>query len=524
MSDPAVTNPYVATDAELPKHDGLIKGAIFALVVLFSMNLLNYVDRYVLAAVSNSIMEDLQIRPGPFGWLASSFIIVYTIVSPLVGWLGDRYSRRMILAFGVGLWSVATVGTAFAANFNQMFIARALLGVGEASYGVVAPTLLADLFVPRLRGRVMGLFYLALPVGTAIGYATGGLMEKLATEHAGVIRDWMAGHGLGSLAPYFVGWRSAFWVVGVPGIVLALCGLIIHDPGRGASERRASKGHAGEGRPDKAEPAGKPGLGEYLEVLRTPSYLFNTAGMAAVTFTIGAYGYWMPAYFFYVHGTQSTFKIVIGLALAGAGILGVLLGMWLPDRLQQSTRRAYLLWPAFAVLTAIPFGVVGLLAPNTWASLGLLFVASILLTSCLGPCNTVTANVVAANRRAVGYALSIFLLHLFGDIPSPPMIGTLSSEFARPEWRQSPVVRLLEGLGAKPIDLSARGAEAHKAVGEAASEALGTANLTAGMLVIIPILLLGSLCFFLGSRTLPRDQDRARASGGDDPEGAVPLH
>ena len=121
-------------------------------------------------------------------------MIVYTIVSPLMGWLGDRYNRRRLLAFGVGLWSVATVGTAFARGFYDMFFWRALLGVGEASYGIIAPALLADLFPPKHRGRVMGLYFLALPLGGAIGYGDRRLLRRACD------------------------WRIAFWVVGFPGL------------------------------------------------------------------------------------------------------------------------------------------------------------------------------------------------------------------------------------------------------------------------------------------------------------------
>lgn len=478
------------------------RAALFALLVLFSMNLLNYVDRYVLAAVGKAIMQDLRLRPGAFGVLGSAFIVVYTVVSPLVGWLGDRYSRRVILAFGVGLWSVATVATAFASTFGQMFLARALLGVGEASYGVVAPALLSDLFSRQSRGRVMGLFYLALPLGTAVGYAVGGLVQSWATTHAGAILSWTASAGLEPLGRSLVGWRASFWVVGVPGLALAAAALMIRDPGRGASEGLLTAGRG-------------PGWKEYLQLLRTPSYLLNTAGMAAVTFTIGAYGHWMPTFFQYVHHTRPRDNLQIGLALAAAGLLGVLLGMWLPDRLSRFTRRAYLLWPALAVLGAIPFGAAGLLAPTRWTALGLLFLASVLLTSCLGPCNTVTANVVVPNRRAVGYALSLFLLHLLGDIPSPPLIGGLASSLARPAVRESSVGRFFEQVGARPVrpeDL-ARSSRHPGRLRAHGHRPTGPMNLTAGMLVIIPVLGLGAGCFLLGARFLPEDQERASRGG-----------
>ncbi|HWE36777.1 MAG TPA: MFS transporter [Isosphaeraceae bacterium] len=449
-----------------------IRGALFALGVLFSMNLLNYVDRYIFAAVGPAIMKDLNLGSGKFGVLASSFMVVYTFVSPVVGYLGDRADRRRLLAFGVGLWSLATVGTAFAANFGQMFVARALLGVGEASYGVVAPALLADLFEPRARARVLGFFYLALPLGTAVGYGLGGVIES----------HWS--------------WRAAFWVVGLPGLLLAVAGMLLHDPGRGASE-----GHKGQGP--------RRGVADYLSLFRTPSFLLNTAGMAAVTFTLGAVGQWVPNFYERVRGMPQRDKLWIGLALAVAGTLGVLIGMWLPDRLLRRTRRAYMLWPAFAVSLSIPFGVAGLLARPNWASIAFLFVASVLATSCLGPCNAVTAAVVPPSRRSAGFALSIFLLHLYGDIPSPPLIGELADWLGRPEARASAIGRSFEALGAVPVP---------------AANGEGLTNLTAGMLLIVPVLALGSLAFWWGSRHLVRDEDRARALGGLDFDDPPALH
>ena len=172
---------------------GSLQSPYFALIVLFSMNLLNYIDRYVFFSTGPKMSRELGFSDSQFGTLSVSFMIVYTIASPLIGFLGDRTSRRRLISFGVALWSVATVGTAFAGGFYDMFFWRALLGVGEASYGIIAPALLADLFPPKFRGRVMGLYYLALPLGGAIGYGIGG---------------WFAKHS---------DWRSAFWVVGIPG-------------------------------------------------------------------------------------------------------------------------------------------------------------------------------------------------------------------------------------------------------------------------------------------------------------------
>jgi MFS family permease len=466
-------NSPVSRSAELvsPRAAVLptIGGKYFALVVLFVMNLLNYIDRYSFFAAGSHIQRDLDIDDYWFGVLGVSFMIVYTIVSPLMGWMGDRYNRKLLLAGGVGLWSLATVGTAFAANFHHMFFWRALLGLGEASYGSIAPALLSDLFPVNERGRAMGVYYLALPVGTALGYMLGGS-----------IADWL-------------GWPQVFLVVGFPGLLAAAAGLIMSDPGRGASEGGAPVGKAG-----------RPRLVEYLDLFRTPTFIYNTAGMAAVTFATGAYAAWGSTFYQRVHGLSAADagKWIGGL-LVGAGVVGIVLGMFIPDLLYRVTRRAYLLLAAFAVMVAIPLGVVGVLDPEYRSSLGFLFGASILLSMVLGPCNTVTANVVPANRRAAAYATFIFLIHLFGDISSPILLGWISDLFGKPHVASSPIGRFFASLGAVPVD---------------------DTNLTIAMLAVAPVLVLGCIFFLLGSRHLPADQEKIRGSGTITAEGLAQFH
>jgi MFS transporter, Spinster family, sphingosine-1-phosphate transporter len=184
----------------------------------------------------------------------------------------------------------------------------------------------------------------------------------------------------------------------------------------------------------------------------------------------------------------------IGGLTAVAGLVGISLGAWLADALLRYTRRAYLLWCSVAVTLAVPFGAAGILVPTQGLSLGLMFVAMVLMASVLGPCNTVTANVVPATQRAAGYAVSIFMIHMFGDISSPILIGNLSEWFGRPSVVESPLGYFLASLGAHPVD---------------------STNLAGGMLSLIPMLALGGLFFLIGSRYLAADQDRARhLSGG----------
>lgn len=451
-----------------PGYFPTVGGKYFALAVLFSMNLLNYVDRYSFFSVAPYLKEDLKINNQGYGFLSSSFMIVYTIVTPLVGWLGDRYNRKVMLASGVGLWSLATVGTAFSHSFAEMFFWRALLGLGEATYGSIAPALLSDLFSPKARGRVIGLYFLALPLGGALGYGIGG---------------WVADTW---------NWRAAFLIVGLPGLFAALAGLVMLDPGRGASEGTASAGKT-KG----------PSLADYLELFRNRTFLFNTAGMAAVTFTTGAYAVYGSDFYQTVRGMSAKDAgIWIGGMTAVAGLVGIGIGMWLPDVLLRFTRRAYLLVAFAAVAVSIPFGFFAMLSPERGVSLPLLFVAMLMMALVLGPCNTVTANVVPANRRAAGYAVSIFLIHVFGDISSPNLIGYIADHFGKPSVAASPLGRMFASLGAHPV---------------------GETNLTLGMLSVVPVLALGSLFFLLGSRHLPHDQERARQAGGSD-EGATFVH
>jgi len=446
-----------------------IGGAYFALAVLFGMNLLNYIDRYSFFAVGTQIQRDLHVDDFWYGVLSASFMIVYTLVSPLMGWLGDRYNRRMLLAGGVGLWSLATVGTAFSADFYHMFFWRALLGVGEASYGVIAPALIADLFATNRRGRAMGVYYLALPLGGAIGYTIGGFVGQ----------EW--------------GWPRAFLVVGLPGLLVAAAGLLIHDPGRGASEGAT---HTGK--------ADRPRLRDYLALFRTPTFVFNTAGMAAVTFATGAYAAWGSTFYQTVRGmSMKEAGAWIGGLTAAAGLVGISLGTFLADFFVKYTRRAYLLLACIVVLLAIPLGLFGILDPERTSSLGLLFGAMIMLAMVLGPCNTVIANVVPANQRAAGYALYIFLIHIFGDISSPILLGAISNLSGRPGLVASPLGRLFASIGAHPV---------------------GATNLTVAMLAVVPVLALGCFFFLLGSRHLAADMERAGSGGHKGTEAAAFVH
>src|ERR1700723_1017891 len=177
----------------------LIGSAGAALAVLTFINLFNYLDRYVLSTLVESLRRsELHLNDTQAASLMSGFLIVFALVGPIFGSLGDRRSRPRLIAFGVACWSVATALSGLAGNFAALFAARASVGVGEAAYVTVGPSLLSDYFPRDQRGRVMAIFFCAIPVGSALGYIVGGLMGA------------------------HFGWRAAFFVAGIPGLALAL--------------------------------------------------------------------------------------------------------------------------------------------------------------------------------------------------------------------------------------------------------------------------------------------------------------
>ncbi len=218
--------------------------------------------------------------------------------------------------------------------------------------------------------------------------------------------------------------------------------------------------------------------------------------MAAVTFATGAYAVWGADFYQSVRGMPlAKAGTYIGGLTAVAGLLGIALGTVLADQLDKVTKRSYLLLAAAALIVAIPLGLFGILDPNQFSSLAYLFGAMILLAMVLGPCNTVIANVVPSNRRAAGFALYIFLIHVFGDISSPIILGWISDHFGNPAVAAKPLGQFFASIGAKPVE---------------------DKNLTLAMLSVVPVMALGCIFFLLGSRTLPADQEKARLAGGDD--------
>ena len=371
---------------------GGIRSPPVTLAVLTGINVLNYIDRYLVAALLPLIVAEMHLTGGQAGALQSVFIIVYSLVSPVIGWHGDRRHRLRLAAAGVVIWSAATFAAGLPHSFAGLMLARALVGIGEASYAVVTPSLIADYYPPERRARALAVFYAAIPVGSALGYILGGQIGPA------------------------LGWRMAFFVCGGPGILLALILLALHEPPRGSFD------------PLRTGPPVPMKLRAALAALRRrPSYLFNTAAQTIYTFALGGLATWMPTYFMRERGlTLQHATFVFGLLVVVAGFVGTIAGGQAGDRLSRRYPGAHFIFSGWALLASIPFTATAILAARPAIFWPAMFVTLVLLFLNTGPLNAAMANVLPAELRASGFALYTVAIHLLGDALSPPLIGLAS--------------------------------------------------------------------------------------------------
>lgn len=376
------------------RPSGLVRGAVLGLVVLTGINLFNYIDRNVISGVEESVKKDFSLRDWQSGALVFGLIIVYTLTAPFFGAFGDRGSRPKLIAAGVALWSVATALAGRATDFWTLFAARSAVGVGEAAYGTIGPSLLADYFPKTVRGRVFAIFFAAIPIGYALGYVIGGVVDK------------------------HYGWRAAFYVAGLPGLVLAALALGLPDPPRGAAE--------GEDAPHAAHGPGG-GLAAYRALLANRPYVLTVLGYAAYTFALGGLAFWMVPFLERVRKIPKADAAVnFGAIIVATGFVGTLAGGWIGDRLLRVSKQGYLWLSGIATLLAVPPVLVALRAPDPRVMYGACVVAELLLFASTGPINTAIVNQVAPEIRATAIAASIFAIHILGDAISPFLIGGVS--------------------------------------------------------------------------------------------------
>jgi MFS family permease len=363
--------------------------------VLTGINLINYLDRYVVSAIAPDLKRAMSLTDTQLGWLLPAFMLVYMIAAPAFGAWGDRGSRTRPIALGVLLWSVATVVSGLARTFPQLLAGRAIVGIGEAAYVAIAPALLADCFAREARGRVYAVLNMAIPVGAALGYIVGGLMSV------------------------HYGWRAAFFVAGVPGILLALTVLRLPDPPRGIQEMAAG------GSAPRVAADGPCAI--YLGLLRRWPFMVVVLGYAAYTFALGGLAFWMPTFLERVrHVPAAEATTGFGAIVIATGFVGTFAGGWLGDRFQRRRREGYLWFSGLITLLAVPCSLLALTAAAPAVYYPAIVLAELLLFMSTGPINAALVNIATPLERASAMALSMFAIHLLGDVPSPLLIGRVS--------------------------------------------------------------------------------------------------
>lgn len=408
----------------------------YALLLLLGINLLNYIDRQVLYAMFPLIKNDLSLSDTALGILGSAFMLSYMLAAPLFGWLGDHGNRLRLAAGGVVVWSLATALAGFAGSYRTLLAARAAVGIGEASFGTVSPGLVADFFPKERRGRVLAWFYLAIPVGSALGYILGGLLGQN------------------------FGWHAAFLMVGLPGLLLAIPIALLREPPRG--------GAAGQGLASRGETAA--GYGSFI---KNRSFVCNTLAMTAMTFAMGGLAQWLPSFLHRVHALDvAKGNTLFGAITVLAGIFGTMAGGWLGDRWQQKSGRGYLLVSGWGFLIGTPFAVWAIISPTLNGCLAAIFMAEFFLFLNTGPLNTVIINVTAAPVRAMAFALNIFFIHALGDAISPSILGWLSDRWGLQQALLiTPLAMALAGLS---CFICGRFVQADMAAAEQGSSSTGT--------------------------------------------------
>jgi MFS transporter, Spinster family, sphingosine-1-phosphate transporter len=364
-------------------------GAHTALVLLLTINLFNYIDRQILAALEPDIRATF-FAPGDVnamtktGLLGDAFFVTYMVSAPILGLLADRFSRWIIVGSAVILWSLASGGSGLAATFAILFATRICVGIGEGGYGPAAPTILSDLFPIETRGRIMAIFYAAIPVGSALGYVIGGSIGA------------------------HLGWRWAFYLVTPPGLLLGLLCFSQRDP-------RVAAQHLVQESPRRS-------IRDYVRLFRTRSYLINCIAQTLMTFVTGGLGFWAPAYLRYRNQSPDVGMTIFGLIIVVAGLFSTLLGGVVADRLRSRFAGSYFLVSGIGMLIACPIFIVTLYIPfpTAWITM---FLAVFFLFLNTGPSNTALANVSLPAVRATAFAVNILFIHALGDVQAFWLLG-----------------------------------------------------------------------------------------------------
>ena len=380
----------------------MIRGRLAILTLLTALNFVNYMDRAVIAAVLLPMKGELALSNLEAGLLNTAFLIGYFMTSPLFGARADKSARKRLIALGVVIWSLATIASGLATGFWTLLAARVVVGVGEASFTVLAPTVIDDVTPAGAKGKALAVFFLAIPLGYAMGYILGGTISH----------HW--------------GWRSAFFIVGGPGILLALACLLIVEPPRKLLDAKARL------------------VDGLREIALLPLFRRAVLGYCVYTAGVAGFSYWAPSFLLerFHQLNDETANFWFGIVLIAAGAIGTFIGgHWLDRALRalpqaapdaphdapehKAAVNAALRVCATGMIIAAPLAVVCFLVPSPALFFAFAFIVEIGLFLSTSPVNLAVLRAVPVERRASAMAAMVFSIHLLGDLWSSAALGLL---------------------------------------------------------------------------------------------------
>ena len=463
------------SSAAAPDQANVPRYSYYALSVLTLVNFLNYIDRQVLPAVAPSMRAELGLSQAEIGFMEDALLVSFTVLALVFGRLGDRYSRTKLMGAAAAIWSIATALTAitdhspwlprglgFQIPVLHLTVAvsgialalcavRAFVGIGESSYSTITPTLIADYFSPRRRATALGIFQAAIPMGFALGYVAGGVLA------------------------HFFGWRAAFMIVGLPGLITAVIVWLLKEPERGKTETAESLAQVDA---SDATSNNESWLRTSWRIITTRDWLLSTAGYTALTFVLGAFATWASSLLQEEKSMSEVgANLVLGVTTLAAGALGTFGGGWIADRIIAKKRNGYFMVCAAGSLLGIIPSILALITHRRMFFIPAIFVTVFFLFINNAPFHAILVGSVPPSIRASAMALNIVAIHLLGDVISRGGVGVLSENLER--GRVSLLAGVARIFGIDPV----------------------REHLTTALLLVPPALLLSAFFFYWGGRS-----------------------
>ncbi len=444
----------------------------FTLSVLFAINAMNFFDRQILGAVGEAVRKEWGLSDGALGALGTAFTLLYAFVGVPLGRLTDRTGRKWILSAGVFVWSLMTVASGFARNFWQLFVFRLGVGVGEASCAPAATSLIGDLFPANRRARALSIFMLGLPIGIALSFAVSGTIARS------------------------YGWRAAFYVAGIPGLLCAFAVLFVREPSRGATEVHQIGGRKREGSP-------------YRLVLGTPTMRWLIISGALHNFNMYAIGSFITPFLMRYHGADIRSANFVSMVVYGlSGAPGLILGGIIGDAIMKRRANGRLLVGALAILGSVPFLflALGRAGGDRVGFMILMGTGCALMYAYYSTVYSTIQDVIEPSLRGTAMALYFFAMYVLGASLGP--YGT--------------------GLASDIFTARAAGAAGVTILTQQTLEPFRAAGLHTAMYIIPALGALLTLVLFAASRTVTKDMEKLqrwmRESAAEEaPAGAAQL-